>query len=641
MKSSPRYSSFLLLALVAIVIAVATIVEDAMGSPFAHLHIYGSLWFKLLWGAVTVYALKHIWYKRLWNRPALLFLHLSFAVILAGALTTSITSRKEILHLRKCTNLISPKSPNLTFPEGEDFQDNSTESSPLGGIKGGLGLDDIKLTDFSIRYYPGTEAPQDFISQIIIENKPYTVSMNRIATHKGWRFYQSSYDPDLQGSILTATYDPWGTPVTYLGYALLTLSILLFLCMERKTSPDPLPQEKEHKHITIRIVISLFIAISALTTIISPLPMGEGAGEGLILWNNRPTPFSVMAKEFMLKVYGKESYDGLPANKVVIGILKEPHLWSTKEIIKIKRGKYRSLSSYVNKENGTLQGLGQDPKEDEKVALLLMLMQGTLIQPLPADMEPPSPMRIKAELLYHSHDWLLWCIILLTAASLLSLWKIKTTSSPALSLVEKASFFTFHFSLFTLSTLWIIRWYISDHIPLSNGYETLIFVSICMLLAAEFHPRLCMASAGASILLLLVARMGAMNPQITPLMPVLHSPWLSAHVSIIMISYALLALSIVERKLLRPAVCLMAIGIFLGAVWANVSWGTYWSWDPKESWALITMLVYCIPLHQQSIPWFRSLRNYRIYSILALACLLMTYFGVNFLLGGMHSYGAS
>jgi ABC-type transport system involved in cytochrome c biogenesis permease subunit len=105
-----------------------------------------------------------------------------------------------------------------------------------------------------------------------------------------------------------------------------------------------------------------------------------------------------------------------------------------------------------------------------------------------------------------------------------------------------------------------------------------------------------------------------------------------------MLSYALLALSIIERRLLRLAVFLLAAGIFLGAIWANVSWGSYWSWDPKESWALITLFVYSIPLHEESLPWFRNTRHYRIYSLMALACLLMTYLGVNYLLGGMHSY---
>jgi hypothetical protein len=124
----------------------------------------------------------------------------------------------------------------------------------------------------------------------------------------------------------------------------------------------------------------------------------------------------------------------------------------------------------------------------------------------------------------------------------------------------------------------------------------------------------------------------------SPLVPILRSPFLVVHVGAIMLSYILLVVSILRREVLRPAVFLLATGIFLGAVWANVSWGTYWSWDPKESWALITLLVYSVPLHSKSLPWFNSMRNYRIYSLLAFACLLMTYFGVNFLLGGMHSY---
>ncbi len=125
-----------------------------------------------------------------------------------------------------------------------------------------------------------------------------------------------------------------------------------------------------------------------------------------------------------------------------------------------------------------------------------------------------------------------------------------------------------------------------------------------------------------------------------PLMPVLRSPMLFIHVGVIMVSYVLLIVSMVRREVLRHAVFFLAAGIFLGALWANISWGSYWSWDPKETWAIITLLVYSIPLHQQSLPWFRSMRHYRLYSIFCLLCLLMTYFGVNFLLGGMHSYAS-
>lgn len=156
---------------------------------------------------------------------------------------------------------------------------------------------------------------------------------------------------------------------------------------------------------------------------------------------------------------------------------------------------------------------------------------------------------------------------------------------------------------------------------------------------------------------LMVSMMSASNPQITYLTPVLQSPLLSLHVSIIMLSYALLAFVMLNsvlalcgnaaqqqrqmafsQQLLRPAVGCLAIGIFLGAVWANVSWGRYWGWDPKEVWALITLLVYAAPLHAQSLPFFRRPRVFHIYCLLAFLSVLFTYFGVNFLLGGLHSY---
>jgi ABC-type transport system involved in cytochrome c biogenesis permease subunit len=163
-------------------------------------------------------------------------------------------------------------------------------------------------------------------------------------------------------------------------------------------------------------------------------------------------------------------------------------------------------------------------------------------------------------------------------------------------------------------------------------------------------------------LTLLVSHLAQMSTSIDNLMPVLQSPLLSIHVSVIMIAYTLFAfmalngvsslilsrktsgqeqaqrLTIISRTMLYPATFLLAIGIFIGAVWANVSWGNYWSWDPKEVWALITMIVYGIAFHDTSIKWLRSDRIFNIYIALAFLTVLMTYFGVNYLLGGMHSY---
>ncbi len=204
------------------------------------------------------------------------------------------------------------------------------------------------------------------------------------------------------------------------------------------------------------------------------------------------------------------------------------------------------------------------------------------------------------------------------------------------------------------------RGIISGQFPISNGYETMLFLATMIALICVIARQIAMVVPLGMLLsgfALLVADIGLKNPPITPLMPVLHSPWLSLHVATVMTAYALLTLTAVNslaalltRKethkrleislvLIYPAVALLAVGIFVGAVWANESWGSYWSWDPKEVWALISLLVYSAPLHQTLFPRF-SHRAWHIYILAAFSCVLMTYFGVNYLLGGMHSYGA-
>lgn len=193
----------------------------------------------------------------------------------------------------------------------------------------------------------------------------------------------------------------------------------------------------------------------------------------------------------------------------------------------------------------------------------------------------------------------------------------------------------FHGSLFTV-----------NHDPWGTGitYAGYLLLAIAMILGSslgEGRPRWHLPDAREAIswvLGLLLASYMVISIAFRPLVPVLRSPLLVVHVGVIMASYVLLVVSFVRRQVLRTAVFLLAAGIFLGAIWANISWGSYWSWDPKETWAIITLIVYSIPLHQQSLPWFRSTGHYRIYSALCLLCLLMTYFGVNYLLGGMHSY---
>lgn len=218
--------------------------------------------------------------------------------------------------------------------------------------------------------------------------------------------------------------------------------------------------------------------------------------------------------------------------------------------------------------------------------------------------------------------------------------------------------------LLYLSLMLGLRGYVCGHWPLSNGYETMQFMAWCtLLLTLLFRRRFgLLVPFGLLVagLAMAVSGMGTSNPQITPLMPVLSSPLLSIHVMLVMTAYSLMAclmcngvtgvllgsrsaeyagqLQRTGMILLYPAVFTLAAGIFVGAVWANVSWGRYWGWDPKEVWALVTLLVYMLPLHGESLPWFRHPRRFHIFCIAAFLSVLITYFGVNFLLGGMHSY---
>lgn len=215
-------------------------------------------------------------------------------------------------------------------------------------------------------------------------------------------------------------------------------------------------------------------------------------------------------------------------------------------------------------------------------------------------------------------------------------------------------------ALLFLSVMFILRWIVSGHIPLSNGYETMQFLSwILLVIAVLFRNRQLILPMGilACGLAWGVAVLGGSGSSVSGLMPVLDSPLLSIHVMMVMASYALFLLMAltgvaglininkdaprsvaVINVMLYPAIALLAMGIFIGAVWANMSWGRYWGWDPKEVWALITLLIYSFAVHPRLLPWFSKPRNLMWFSILAFSSVLITYFGVNFFLGGLHSY---
>lgn len=280
----------------------------------------------------------------------------------------------------------------------------------------------------------------------------------------------------------------------------------------------------------------------------------------------------------------------------------------------------------------------------------------------------PGDTLFKAEKLYNTADYTRPLSMLLMTLGIVSFvvylvhWLRRRPLPRWLTIAMNAvTGATLLYLLFIIS----LRGYVSGHLPLSNGFETMQFMAFCSLLITLLFQRRFMLLSPFGLLLagltLLVAMMGESNPQITPLMPVLASPLLSIHVCVIMVAYSLLAfillnaltaliltgrrheqavaqLTRMSHLMLYPAVFCLAAGIFIGAVWANQSWGRYWGWDPKEVWALITLIVYSVPLHRQTISWLRRPRWFHLYMALAFLSILMTYFGVNFFLGGMHSY---
>ena len=218
-----------------------------------------------------------------------------------------------------------------------------------------------------------------------------------------------------------------------------------------------------------------------------------------------------------------------------------------------------------------------------------------------------------------------------------------------------------------------LRWYVGGHAPWSNAYESMIYIAWAAgISGVVFFRKSYLAQSMASFLAgisLFVAHLGFMDPQIGNLVPVLKSYWLNIHVSIITASYGFLGLCFMlgaltlllfifrsqkypelDRTILTLhtinemamilGLAMLTIGNFLGGVWANESWGRYWGWDPKETWALISIVVYIIVLHVRFIPKGNNPYVFASLSVIAFYSILMTYFGVNFYLSGLHSYAA-
>lgn len=663
------------------VLMAATFIEHSRGTAFVERYIYHSVWFCCLWGILACFVVvamaRFNWLKRL---PVVL-LHSSFLIILGGAMLTFLFGEKGYIHLKKGVEV-------TTFVRESDKHEVSLPFA-------------LCLDSFNIKYYPGTEAPSDYVSAVTYVLHGHSVSanisMNRVLSVDGYRLYQSSYDDDGSGSWLSVNYDPMGIGVAYTGYVLLALASIGLLISKRESFRRLLQNPLLRKGGLLLMLLLVFgVSAHAELRVIS-LEEANTLCAKQVIYQDRIVPLNTLARDFVLKLTGKDAYRGLSPEQVLASWMVYTEDWAREPMIYVKngnlrkmlnhpRGKFIALNELFDGDKYKLQSMlsGEVCKNDsklknaileldEKVGLILMLREGTLIKPLPEDgsVTPLSETAVKAELLYNKIPFskLLFMINLtlgiLSFGGLLYLG-LRREDAPVSNAVRVIKCGLVWLLLASCLFHWIgyvLRWYIGGRMPLGNGYETMLFLAGCMLALSCWLQRRFLFVLPFGFLLsgftLLVAYLGEINPQITPLMPVLLSPWLSIHVSLIMIAYALyayiflngiLALCLrhrpeqVERLMLfsklmsYPATLFLGVGIFIGSVWANVSWGNYWSWDSKEVWALITFMIYGVAFHGASLPWMRKPMHYHIYMVLAFLSVLMTYVGVNFFLTGMHSY---
>lgn len=672
--------------LVIVVLALATFLERAYGTDWVHTHVYGAVWFVVMWAFMAAGVVFMVVKHRLWRRVPVFMLHVSLLFMLCGGFFTWLIGEQGVMHIRE-----GVKTESFIDSDG------NTRDLPFS----------VSLRQFYVNTYPGTVAPSDYVSEVVVyddaDSLQATISMNNILRYRGYRFYQMSYDEDAQGSILSVNHDPVGIAVTYTGYFLFFLSSLLIIVGRKSPLRRYVAQLKNMSPAVLLLASALVMpsvwgdssasaqGSGTVKRIVIPRSNADSLVYKLIVYKNRIAPFNTMAHDVVTKLYGKPNYNNLTPEQVVGSFILYPHEWSYEKIIKIKsselrkrlgiEGKYASVYDLYDADGSYKLQKWWKPDSrdalhkaivevDEKVALLTMLASGSLFTPAPEDAAAHvSPTRVKAEVFYNRINFssILFKVNLTLGLIAFIFFVMSVVKGVQYRRLNIAFCVLLSLSLLLVALTYALRWYIAGHVPLTNGYETMLFISLAVLVVSEFFAWRNLLFAAAGLVLsgfpLLVSSINSMNPQITSLMPVLSSPWLSTHVSVVMISYSLFAfatfvslgaviirlvskssdgairrLQVIDQILLLPAVALLGCGIFLGAVWANVSWGSYWSWDAKEAWALITLLVYAIPVHSKAFNLLSKPMAYHLFVIFAFMILLMTYFGVNFLFSGMHSY---
>lgn len=649
----------------------------------------------------------------------------------------------------------------------------------------------VALRDFELERYPGSMSPASYASEVSVLDEAngkkfdFRIYMNHVLDYQGYRFFQSSYDQDELGTILSVNRDP-GTLITYIGYLLLAIGMFGVLIVKngRFNSLGEKLKGLKAKNVAASLIVAALaftstnaIASDANNPVVQTAKSFDRAHADkfgrLVVQDasGRMKPMDTLSHEILAKLGRTDTFMGLSSNQVILGMMLRPDAW--REIAMIRTGDKEvnkliglpenaktaafsqffdfpdeisgyKLAQLVDEANRKAPGKRDKFDKallqvDERVNVAYMVYTGSLVRmwPKPNDknhkwdatiealqtLSPkeaeivrllaigyfgsidesiktgdwtkadealaridkyqrfvgasvyPSDTKLKAEIFYNKTNIFeqLWPLYFVVGFALLILSFIKILK-PAFKLewFVRVSFALLVLFFIAHTAGLAIRWYISGHAPWSNGYESMIYIGWATVLAGFiFSRRSVMTMAATSILtglILFVAHLNWMDPQVTNLVPVLQSYWLSIHVSMITASYGFLGLgallgmitlilfilkqgenverlnlaikelnAINEMSLIFGLV-LLTVGNFLGGVWANESWGRYWGWDPKETWALVTILVYAVVIHVRFIKGAYTDYAFSVISLLAFTSVLMTYFGVNYYLAGLHSY---
>ncbi|MGB2371111.1 MAG: cytochrome c biogenesis protein CcsA [Flavobacteriales bacterium] len=641
----------------------------------------------------------------------------------------------------------------------------------------------IGLNDFQLERYPGSNSPASFASEVTLidgeEKTNHRIFMNNVLDYQGYRFFQSSYDQDELGTVLSVNHDFWGTWISYLGYLMMTVGMIATM-FSKKTRFASLRKKLDDLRLKRALSLILFVSLSS-----SILAQSSSSVDSLIQANaidknhadkfgrlvvqddgGRLKPFSTTTSEVLRKVSRKSEYKGLNSNQVVLGMLQNPYLWQLAPMIKVNNDelqeklgledKYTSFLSFFSDEakyvltNDVEVAYAKKPAErskydkevmnvDERVNICYMVYNGSFMRffPIPDDVNNkwispsmnqgllmgddslfvnnilpiyykslqqalndgdyevpnntltaiknyqlkfgsavyPSDMKIESEVFYNEFkvfNRLSYYYAIVGLIMILLLIQQILKERKWRNYIIKFAFILVGIGFLAHTVGLMGRWFISGHAPWSNAYESVIYIAWATILAGFIFSRKSLMTVAAtailSSLLLMVAALNWLDPEITNLVPVLDSYWLIIHVAIITASYGFLALgallgflnlilmviqsstnksriaaslkelTFINEMSITTGLFMLSVGTFLGGVWANESWGRYWGWDPKETWALASMLIYIFVLHMRFIPKIKGIFAFNLASIVAYSSIIMTYFGVNFYLSGLHSY---